>query len=557
MGNGTSKWHAIFAIITVIFLISALFLAQLFFLAPSAHSQTLDKDARSTIIIHKFEQPELLGARANGLPQDTSGLTAVPGARFSAKRVPGIDLSTNEGQGAAAVLDIKEASSRVANEPVAASAITNAQGDASLSNLEVGLYYVEETTIPLGFIGAAPFLVALPLTNPESNDSWLHTVHVYPKNFKASIVLDVKDEDAVTLGDVVNWSSKSSIPLRKDIDGYRVEQKIHKNLELVSNGGDYTSDIKVNFTGAGGQELVRGQDYLINYDSNSRTITVDFLEPGLKKLEAAVAADPTVEVQIDYGTKVRAEGILTNTAILYPSEESISQGVGVSSEAETRWGPLAVVVHEQGKPDNTLAGGKFQLFLTPEDAYNKTNPVVVNGISEWTTDENGRYIFKVLRFPGYVNGRDRDSTDPLFHTHWVAPVETPPGWIWVDPGPKEGLVKSDVIYESLEYEVYRVSDQTTPGGSNSWWALILLPFAWLPFIHSPDSSYSANTPDTTEVNPREQRALAQTPTTRTKIEEALASTGAQVTGVLLFGAVFTIAGILLLARRKDNKGEEN
>ncbi|MBD8029993.1 SpaH/EbpB family LPXTG-anchored major pilin [Corynebacterium gallinarum] len=515
----------------------------------SAHGQTIDRNAETTLVVHKFEQPELLRPSADGLPKDTSGLVPVPGASFTAKRVPGIDLHTNEGQRSAAGLGVTEAAQRVSSEPIAAQAVTNGNGTAVLSNLKVGLYYVQETSIQPGFAGTSPFLVALPLTNPQDHSSWLTTVHVYPKNARAGITLEVIDQDAVGLGDTVQWTSRSGIPLRSTIDGYRVQQIINPQLELLGSASDKTAQVKVSITGVGVSALILGQDYHINYTSGDRTITVDFLESGLRKLEAAVAADPSAEVQIEYGTTVLSDGVHANTSVLYPSREAIDSQIGVNSTAETRWGPLSVVVHENDKPDNRIPGASFQLYRSPEDAAARRDPIIIEGVSEWITDEQGRLIIEGLRFSNFANGLDRELTDPLYRTYWVVPTNSPPGWEWVDADPLGGAVNSEVTFQTLIYEVIREDDPTRPG--------ILLPIIFFPFdwFNGGSSSGSADggpgpNPDASSSEPGSPQEF-DNKDSRT----GLASTGAQVTGLITFALVLIAAGVLLIMRRRGNQNE--
>lgn len=156
-----------------------------FFVAPAAHAVAM-QSGPFTLQIHKYEQPATPGDPATGLPIDPAviGTDPVPGAAFTATRVPGIDVTTNAGQRDAANLTVAQAVQRIHDQgtpPTATSGLTNAQGNASLTVPNAGLFYVEETTVPTGFIRSAPFLVVLPLTNPDTRDGWLSTVHIYPE----------------------------------------------------------------------------------------------------------------------------------------------------------------------------------------------------------------------------------------------------------------------------------------------------------------------------------------------------------------------------------------
>ncbi|MCB1273790.1 MAG: SpaH/EbpB family LPXTG-anchored major pilin [Leucobacter sp.] len=483
-------------------LLSALLLLMMLLPAHAAHAvgparAAIDPNAVTEIQVHKFEQPPTAGAPATGLPQPTAGLTPVPGAKFTAKKVPGIDLTTNAGQAQAANLTLDQAAALIASQPVAASATTDASGNAALTPLGVGLYYVSETFTPTGYVGSGDFLVALPLTNPDTLNSWLTTVHVYPKNVKVNISLDVNDQDAVTIGDTVHWTSRSDIPKVPTIDGYQVVQKIDSRLELIDDG----THVTVGFDTPGTPPLDLGTHYTKVFDPVTNTITVKFTPAGLTVLESVAQTHPTAQVKIDYSTNVLDEGELVNEALLYPNQASIDGGPGapdpVKAKNTTKWGPLIIQVHERGNPKHMIPGAKFKLYLTPQDAIDGTNPIVVDGVDEWTTDEDGRLVINGLRFSGFVNGLDRDPSDPLYRYYYAMPTYFPPGWT----GVKEPLRAT--VFSTTEAQVLTV-------------------VLWRTSTGGPDE-----TPET----------------------------GAHLAGYALLGAVLVGAGALLFVRRRNRDAE--
>lgn len=547
-----------------------LILIQVMFPVAPAHGQNTEADTTGTIVVHKYEQPELLRDAANGLVKDTSGLTVVPGATFTAKRVPGIDMTTKEGQRAAAGLTITEATQRVSSEPVAARETTDANGIAKLPDLELGLYHVQETTIPSGFVGAAPFLVSLPLTHPTDRDTWLTTVHVYPKNSRVNIILEVIDQDAVKIGDTVRWISRSAIPFRSELTGYRVDQIIHPQLSLTGGPGGETRNVTVTLDAGGVQsqtgntfQLREGIDYRLNYSGATRTLEVLFLEPGLRKLEQAVAATPGVQVLVDYATTVRGEGLLMNEAVLYPSQSAIDDRAGVRDGAVTKWGPLSVAVMQRDDPSRPVAGAIFELYATPQDAFARRNPVTINGVSRWATDDQGRLVINGLRFSEFVNGLDRETSDPLFRDYWVVPVSLPDGWSWVDQQPLGGTVNSELEYQTLVYLAEQKPDDPDteePGRTGLVFGWIPIPWIFDWFGGSSDGSSGSSIGVSSPMTPGEQPG--NQPETPAGIQpdastdrSGLASTGAQVIGLVMFGLVLMIAGAFLVLGRKRRNEE--
>ena len=215
----------------------------------------------------------------------------------------------------------------------------------SYTHLDVYKRQVQETVTPQGFVHAAPFLVALPLTNPETRDGWLTTVHVYPKNERVGIRLGVVDEDAVALGDTVRWKATADVPT-KPTTSYVVRQKIDPRLQLIDGVDGFS--LALNCACA---PLAKGPDYLVTFDETSAEYVIEFTAAGRAKLAAAAAEHPGATVVVDYDTIVLAEGELQNTATLY-----VDGSDAANDTAETRWGPLEIIVHERGSFEKRIPG---------------------------------------------------------------------------------------------------------------------------------------------------------------------------------------------------------
>ena len=378
-----------------------------------------------TIEIHKFEQPAQPGGPADGLeitdPSQLPESDPVPNAEFTATRVPGIDLSTAAGQQQAAALTIEEAAQRIAAGPTdpPVSDTTDGSGNATITVPGSGLYYLQETSTPAGFVSAAPFLVALPLTNPETRDGWLTTVHVYPKNARAGVTLGVADENAVALGDVVHWQARADIPSQSGFSSYSIRQKIDPGLQLQGGAGGFTVALDCPSC----PPLTEGSDYDVSVDSATGEYVIEFTPAGRAALAAAIAAHPSATVTVDFDARVLSEGELRNEVSL-----EIGGSVVASDSAVTKWGGLGIEVRERGNPSHLIPGARFQLFLSAEDAAAGRNPIAVNGVDEWTTDSNGRITINGLRFSNFANGRDLQPGDPLFREYFVVLTRIPDGY---------------------------------------------------------------------------------------------------------------------------------
>ncbi|APT85226.1 LPXTG cell wall anchor domain-containing protein [Corynebacterium aquilae] len=112
-----------------------------------------------------------------------SGDRPVAGVQFRLQRLEGFDLSTTENWQKAFDLKVADA----ARGPFVGSPIditTNADGEATATNLARGVYYVvelEPTTVDGEYVNSAPFVITLPTGNPEGT-AWNYDVSVKAKN---------------------------------------------------------------------------------------------------------------------------------------------------------------------------------------------------------------------------------------------------------------------------------------------------------------------------------------------------------------------------------------
>lgn len=426
--------------------------------APQAHAAVPESERNTELIITKLQQPEALGTPANGLPlgADVIGdMTPIGGVTFEAKLVPGIDLTTTEGQNAASDLTVREALSLTEREPVADRGVTGANGVLSLGgvngSLGVGLYLVEETDAPAGVIASAPFLVTLPLAAPTGGD-WLYSVYVYPKNAVVEVGIGIEDAAAVSCGDTVFWQTHNAIPHQASISRYVTQNLLAPDVYLHS-----FDTVNVSISGSGAPTLRRGADFVLTEVEIDGLwgFTVEFTEAGRAKLVDARAANSGAEVVVKYPTRVEAPGIHANEVRLF-----VDDAQPVIDTAVTKFGPLKILVHEKGNEANVIAGADFKVYLTEADARAKRNPITVHGVDTWVTDADGYITVPCLRFSDFVDGLDREPGDPLFRHYWVAPESYPAGWTG-DMEPLAGIVNVTSVVDAQTF-VFRVWQKPAP-----------------------------------------------------------------------------------------------
>jgi len=149
----------------------------------TAEPSTIDTSRLGAIVIHKFRQPDALtNGRGDGTEQETNALVPIPGVDFVLRQIdPTVfNLGTNEGWRALADLTPETAATMPKGYGVGVR--TDAHGVATAPDLPLGVYLVSEVKWPDGVAHGSPFLVTVPMTDPESLSSWLYTINVYPKS---------------------------------------------------------------------------------------------------------------------------------------------------------------------------------------------------------------------------------------------------------------------------------------------------------------------------------------------------------------------------------------
>lgn len=162
---------------------------------PSAKMPTIDTDPdkTGTVTIHKYTSGNGMGSVGNGTeahPGDfPTGAEPLKGAGFTLYQV--VDKGGMEAYYKADPKDLPDVSEYVEPDGTIKKAysgnatsegLTDKNGTATFSGLELGFYVVIETTVPDAVTTPMkPFLLSVPMTTTDGSD-WLYDIHVYPKN---------------------------------------------------------------------------------------------------------------------------------------------------------------------------------------------------------------------------------------------------------------------------------------------------------------------------------------------------------------------------------------
>lgn len=231
---------------------------------------------------------------------------------------------------------------------------------------------------------------------------------------------------------------------------------------------------------------------------------------------------------IDYVTEVLAVGALRSTASL-----SVDGSPAVSDTALTKWGPLAIQVHERGKPEHRIPGARFQLFLTAEDAALGRDPVVVGGASEWTTDADGGIVVDGLRFSNFANGLDLQPSDPGYREYYAIMTYIPPGYTGLMQ-PIALAVTSVTQAEVALVEIWPSADADSDSDAD------------------PDPDAGSDPHGGADANGSDTGSDAGGSDAK---GDDIPVTGGQVAGAAMLGALLLFGGIAVLLRRRARDDE--
>lgn len=275
---------------------------------------------------------------------------------------------------------------------------TNVDGQATISNLPEGYYWVvENAKATITDARAVPFGLILPFTNAAGN-GYLRTINVYPKNTLAAgpDIVKTVEESNVAIGDLNIWTVSLDIPVGIE------EYGKYSFYDIIDSRLDFEG-IEHVIAEATGISLVKGTDYNVSYAAPR--LDVVFTEAGRIKLKGA---NPK-KVNIKIKTRVNDTAIMgqdiPNTATLI-----FNNGHGVDKEKTPGVIPSVhtggrAFLKKDGSTGAALDGAEFKIKNNNGQFVN----VGVNGVisfggsgTTFTSANGGKFEVKGLPYGEYV-----------------------------------------------------------------------------------------------------------------------------------------------------------
>lgn len=399
----------------------------------------------STVTITKCEQPAELGDPATGLPD--AGLcadnTGIEGVTFDYYLVTGTgvdgakDIGTNEGQIYAAGLTVNTAP--IGDTETGSFDATSASG-VTTKVLPRGLYVVKEASAPAGVTPSLPFLLAVPMTDPDGLETWLDTIYVYPKNAKITATKGVENAESYVVGDDVTWTINAGIP-RNPNPNYGESEEAPQFIapdsyqiwDTLTDAELTTTIDQVNVTAPA--DLIKGEDgdytvELVENENDTTTVKVIFTPAGLAKLATAVNDNADAVVTVTIETEVMASGVIENAAQIFPNEDSLpgvdDEGNPLSTnDATIQYGEFDVV-KSSTKTGADLDGAQFRVYNDLDEAKAASDKYLTpstNNTGLWTTDEDGKLTIDGLRDSDFADGEGLEEGATAYVTYYLVEVK--------------------------------------------------------------------------------------------------------------------------------------
>ncbi|AHU90532.1 hypothetical protein CQ11_06640 [Trueperella pyogenes] len=487
----------------------------------AANPALIKKDATTQLSIHKYLGTPV-EAKNNGTIQKIEDRTPLQNVQFDLYKVENVDLTTNKGWEAAKALYERKVNVADLEKGVQIgdakftftekkSGTTDASGEAKIQ-AKVGLYLVVEnlsaskdikgggkTYTPAQITGINPFLVTLPMTNPDSRDSWMYDVHVYPKNQAAEMTKAVIDgnqgkenQDGYKIGQNITYRLESTINVvdsnqdgkvdGDDLGYYLVKDQLSEHVKYVSS--------KLSIIGSDNKtvELLTPQDYA--FTNNSNLLSFSITKDGLNKLATAAGGKLQTEI-VTTVTTMPITGQVKNKASFYPNNYPWTNSGKTppkpgenpppgdtppdvpSNEVVSKYGD--VVIKKINADKQPLAGAEFAVFRATKesdaDGYTCKNvdfskaPIAKTAAA---SDAGGLTIVRGLQLSNWRNDSSAKSgaitDEKQFYSYCLVETKSPDGYQLLAEPIEFNLLKEGAVMDLSSSEEAKMTDEAKKNG---------------------------------------------------------------------------------------------
>lgn len=418
-----------------------------------------------TLTIHKYALENMNDA---GLPNNGNPAVNVPS---SAVPLAGVEFTVWQVDPAVAAIGVTSLTQARQNILPATKqmGVTDANGEVTFSMAQ-GVYYVAETKNSENTVSCDPFVVSVPMADPENPGDWITDVHAYPKNQSMAIdkfvaaagttdYYEVTKNLPVEEGERFNWYIRTQLP--SDINPARAEYYVV--TDVLSSYFEYQpGTAKVYIMPDSDSDLANcavlsSGDYTVNFDAAANTLTAGLTAAGIAKVKNLVDAGSRYCVLayscIVNDTAPQGVALYSGAKLEYTRDTSAVSGVSprnsntqtgaitllstgsnsgitmlasttdtvtaeVAEEPEVHTGKIGITKLADGT-DKLLPGAEFGIAKTKADAQ------AGNFIATGTTNSNGELTFSGLKYGQPGDKPDENSNNTTF---WLMETKAPDGY---------------------------------------------------------------------------------------------------------------------------------
>lgn len=288
---------------------------------------------------------------------------------------------------------------------------------------------------------AKPFVVAVPMTNPNDEESWITDVHVYPKN-QTSDVIKEPSTPSVNVGEDFSWTIAVELPA--DIEDYQkfvVTDQLDEALTYTSGSVKVYQAEK-----ADGKWVKVADDSTLDTDyytvtdptsENENTLTVKLNTDGFSAVKGWEGLIIEFSTTVNGNLAGKEVNIVKNKATVEFTNKEGQDSKKDSDESEVNVGDI--IIEKVDKDGEELRGATFQIARTEEEAKKgefikiteadeKITGFVYPGdtgyenANDWivTTGEDG-----IAKFEGLKTHTTNSSGESTYFSYWLVETKAP------------------------------------------------------------------------------------------------------------------------------------